>query len=103
MCYNLDMDKFTDAHGEEFIKLTDEEVRRCFQLISGEAKPSDFKYDLIEAGLLLVIFGNTMENILKDPGIPSEYRSKTEQLIENTKSLARTFGEAGRLTGEDKP
>ena len=41
------MDEFT-VDGNQFIKLTQEETRRCFLFIDGTAKPSDFGYDFTD-------------------------------------------------------
>lgn len=86
--------------GKEFIKLTNEEVKRCFMLIDGKAKPSDFEYDLTEAAVLLSTFVMSLEKILVDKNTPSPYRIRTQDLIRQAKELARTLGEAGNLTGE---
>lgn len=87
--------------GQEYVALTQEELKRCFALLDGEATPSDFGYDITEAALLLAFFAMTMEKIPVNE-IPPEHRARTKALIRDLKDMARTLGEAGKLAGEQK-
>jgi len=93
------MDRFI-KDGEEYFKLTDEENRRCFMLIEGKAKPSDFGYDFTGAALLIAWFLMPLKKSQTTGNVPKEFQAQTEELIKRAEELSRTLGEAGKLTGE---
>lgn len=80
--------------------VTEEAVRRCFMFLDGTAQPSDFGYDITEAANLLAAFAIRLEGSLNDPDIPPLFRERMKEQMQQAKDLARTFGEAGYLAGE---
>jgi hypothetical protein len=86
--------------GRKVIEWELKDVSMAMSLLDGSAKPSDFDLPFTMAALLLAAYADALERSFSRAASASTYNIWVRDSAARARELARSFGEAGNLSGE---